>query len=169
MMRQTRKQTLTIVLRLAAFFVAAGLALPALADDLATSYVVDTLTGVALDGMDPVSYFTGPAPLVGKSDYEYDWSGVPWYFANGADRDVFIRSPETYAPQFGGHAAMSLAQGFLSDGDPRLYLILADRLYLFYSDASRIAFSAAPAASIKAAHTHWSALSPSLSASANTP
>ena len=169
MMRQTRKQTLTIRLCLAAFFATAVFVVPAAADSPATAYVVDTLTGVALDGMDPVSYFTGPVPLPGKSDFEYDWAGVPWYFANGADRDIFIRSPEVYAPQFGGHATISLAQNFLSDGDPRIYLIVADRLYLFYSEANRTLFNAAPITSIDNARKHWAALTPSLSASTSAP
>ncbi len=40
-----------------------------------------------------------------------------------ANRDVFMRNPEIYAPQFGGHCVTSLARGYLSDGKPRLYVI----------------------------------------------
>jgi hypothetical protein len=163
MMRQTRKQTLTMALGVTAILVASS---AARADGLAPLFVTDPLTGVALDGMDPVSYFTGVEPLAGLPDFEYDWRTLPWYFANAADRDVFIKAPEVYAPQFGGHAAMSLARGYLSDGDPHIYLIVAARLYLFYSPANRDAFTLAPAAAIDAARQHWAALSSSLSAAA---
>lgn len=161
MMRQIRKQTLTIGLALAAMLPAGG----AHADGLTPAIVSDPLTGVALGGMDPVSYFTDPEPQQGLPDYEYDWRGVAWYFVNAANRDVFERAPETYAPQFGGHSAMSLARGYLSDGDPRIYLLVADRLYLFYSAANRDAFELAPTAALDAARANWARLAPSLEAS----
>ena len=50
-----------------------------------------------------------------------------------ANRDVFIRAPEIYAPQYGGHCLTSLSRGFLTDGKPRLYVIEALKLYFFYS------------------------------------
>jgi YHS domain-containing protein len=168
MMRQNPKQTLTIALGLVALFVLGPGTATARADGTAPGVVVDTLTGVALGGLDPVTYFTGAEPLPGLADYEYDWNGVPWYFANAADRDIFIRAPEVYAPQFGGHSATSLAQGYLSDGDPRLYAVVAQRLYFFYSEGNRDAFDKAPAATIDAAREKWAALGTQLSASAAT-
>ena len=125
------------------------------ADGLVPRFVTDPLTGVALDGFDPVSYFTNSDPLAGMPDFEYDWAGVPWYFSNPANRDVFIHAPETYAPQFGGHATMALAKGYLSDGSPQIYLVVADRLYLFYSAAKRDAFEADPATAIGEARAKW--------------
>jgi YHS domain-containing protein len=165
MMRQNPKQTLTMVLGLAVLFALGSGGVPARAGDSGPGIVTDTLTGVALGGMDPVSYFTNAEPLPGRPDYEYDWDGVPWYFANAADRDIFIRAPEVYAPQFGGHSATSLAQGYLSDGDPRIYAIVAQRLYLFYSEGNYQTFEKAPAATIDAARKRWAALGTQLSAS----
>jgi len=157
MMRQIRKQTLTIVFGLP-IMISASLTIPATAAGLAPAIVVDSLTGVALDGFDPVSYFTDRQPSPGKPDYEYDWHGVPWYFASGANRDVFIRSPETYAPQFGGHSTTAMAQGYLSDGNPQIYVVAAERLYLFYSIDNRDAFTAAPNAIIAGARAAWQKL-----------
>jgi hypothetical protein len=165
-MRQSRKQNLTLALAAAAIFVAGAASV--CADGLAPAVVTDPLTGVALDGMDAVSYFTGTQPLMGLPDFEFDWHGVPWYFANAADRDVFIRAPDIYAPQFGGHAAMGLARGFLSDGNPTIYLVLADRLYLFYSADTRDAFELAPAGAIADARKHWGELASTLSADAGS-
>ncbi len=90
------------------------------AESVVTRIVTDPLTGVALDGFDPVTYFTEPLPRLGKPDYEYYWGGVPWYFVTAANRDVFIRAPDVYAPQHGGHCEMSLARGYLSDGKPQI-------------------------------------------------
>ena len=156
MMRQTGKQILTILAWLC-------LALAARADGLVTTVVTDPLTGVAIDGYDPVSYFLGPEPQAGVPDFEYDWQGVPWYFASAANRDVFIRNPEIYAPQYGGHCLTSLSRGYLSDGKPGLYAIEAMKLYFFYSAANRDAFALSKTATLTAAAKAWPDLSKQLS------
>jgi hypothetical protein len=138
MMRQICKQILTM---LGAALLAWGLVgAPAVAAALVTRIVTNPLTGVAIEGYDPITYFTETEPQPGSPDYEYYWGGVPWYFVSEANRDVFMRAPEIYAPQFGGHCAMSLSRGYLSDGKPRIYAIEKMQLYLFYSTANREAF-----------------------------
>ena len=156
MMRQIGKQILTILAW-------ALLATAGRADSLVTTIVTDPLTGVAIDGYDAVSYFIGPDPLPGSPDYEYDWGGVPWYFANAANRDVFMRNPGVYAPQYGGHCLMSLSRGYLSDGKPRLYVIDALKLYFFYSTANRDAFLMSRSEALATAAANWPALAKSLS------
>lgn len=164
MMRQKRKQILTIpgAIRavLCAFLVFSPVMARAAA--LVQTIVTDPLSGVALEGYDPVSYFTEPEPQLGMPDYEYVWQGVPWYFASPANRDVFIGNPDIYAPQFGGHCVTSLSRGFLSDGKPRLFVIEGMKLYLFYSLANREAFLSAGARTIATANANWSPLSQGL-------
>ncbi len=159
-MRQKRKQILTITRLIAALAMAIGLAtaVPAQAAGLVESIVTDPLTGVALEGYDPVSYFLGPDPVLGSSEFVYKWGGVPWYFASPANRDVFMRNPEIYAPQYGGHCLVGLSRGFLSDGKPRLYAIKEMKLYLFYSVANREAFFASGDGVVASADGHWSTL-----------
>lgn len=154
MMRQKRKQILTITALIVAL-VCALMPLGARAQALVQTIVTDPLTGVAIEGYDVVSYFTEPEPLMGLPDYEYVWQGVPWYFASAANRDVFMRNPEIYAPQFGGHCLMSLSRGFLSDGKPRLYVIEGMKLYLFYSPANREAFLSSGAGTMTTATNNW--------------
>jgi YHS domain-containing protein len=164
MMRQMGKQILTIA-TLSSLILLAQVALqpePLLAASLVTTIVTDPLTGVAINGMDPVSYFTETEPLQGKPDYEFDWGGVAWYFANQANRDIFMRAPEVYAPQFGGHCTMSLSRGFLSDGKPGLYMVVVGKLYLFYSSGNRDAFQLDEGAAIKGANANWGPLSKQL-------
>jgi len=155
-MRQTGKQILTI----AAWTL---LAFGAQAAPLVTTIVTDPLTGVAIDGYDPVTYFTGADPQQGKPDFEYVWSGVPWYFVSAANRDVFARYPEVYAPQYGGHCLMSLSRGYLSDGKPRLYVIEALKLYFFYSTANRDAFLMSRREALDEAAANWPDLAKDLS------
>lgn len=156
MMRQIGKQILTI----AAWLL---LAAAVRADGLVTSIVTDPLTGVAIDGFDPVSYFTDSEPQPGLPDYEYDWGGVPWYFESAANRDVFARNPEVYAPQYGGHCLMSLSRGYLSDGKARLYAIDGLKLYFFYSSANRDAYLMAKGAAVASAEKNWPKLRDNLS------
>ncbi|MBE7733150.1 YHS domain-containing (seleno)protein [Devosia faecipullorum] len=129
-----------------------------------TSYVLsDPLTGLAIGGMDPVSYFTEPAPLPGRPELEQEWMGAPFLFASEANRDIFQRNPEIYAPQYGGHGAMSMARGFVSDADPAIYTLFKQRLFLFYSAANREAFLLAPDAAAIRGGEHWQVLSKNLS------
>ena len=154
-MKQISKQILTM---LAFVLPLLSMAEPAQAQSIVTTIITDPLTGVAIDGMDPVSYFTEPAPLLGRGDYEFSWSGVPWHFATAANRDVFALAPEIYAPQFGGHGAMSVARGFVSDADPSIYTVYEQRLYMFYSAGNREAFLLAPAEAATKAEANWPAL-----------
>jgi YHS domain-containing protein len=156
MMRQIGKQILTI----AAWLL---LALAGRAEALVTDIVTDPLTGVAIDGYDPVSYFIDAEPQPGKPDFEYVWKGVSWYFKTAGNRDVFARNPDAYAPQYGGHCLMSLSRGYLSDGKPRLYAIEALKLYFFYSSANREAFLLSKSDAIGKATTQWAKLSGGLS------
>jgi hypothetical protein len=151
MMRQIGKQILTLALLL-------GLAAPAAAASLVTTIVTDPLSGVALEGYDPVTYFTETEPLAGSPDYEYYWGGAPWYFVSAANRDVFMRAPDVYAPQHGGYCEMSLARGYLSDGKPKIFIIEKMKLYLFYSAANREAFLIAKEQALQTASANWDVL-----------
>lgn len=158
MMRQIGKEILTI----AAFAAVLAFASPAAAQSIITAIVTDPISGVAIDGYDPVTYFTDPQPLRGKPDFEYYWGGVPWYFVSAANRDVFIRSPEVYAPRHGGYCEMALARGYLSDGKPNIYLVRGNTVLLFYSSANRDAFQLAEAEAVSKAEANWPKLSATL-------
>lgn len=157
-MGQIGKQILTIAVLLMAIGASEALR----AASIVTAIVTDPLTGVAIEGYDPVSYFTEPEPKQGLPDYEFIWGGVPWYFANAANRDVFMRAPDVYAPQYGGHCTMSLARGYLSDGKPAIYAVRDGRLHLFYSAANREAFLMTEAGTLTAAAANWATLSRTL-------
>lgn len=118
-------------------------------------YVTDPLSGSAIEGMDPVSYFTEPEPLMGKAEYEYHWKGVSWFFATEANREVFRAAPEAYVPQFGGYGLAGIARGYLSNGNPRIYAVYNRRLYLFYSAGNREAFMLEKAAMVNFAFDNW--------------
>jgi hypothetical protein len=160
MMKQTSKQILTITAVLLPLLAAApGLAVSSIVTTIAT----DPLTGVAIEGYDPVSYFTETEPLLGRSDLELVWGGVPWHFSSAANREVFRRSPQIYAPQYGGYGAMGVARGYISHGDPLIYAVFKQRLYFFYSVANREAFLLEPDKAALEGQAQWQDLSLQLS------
>jgi len=163
-MKQTCKQILTILAFVLPLLGMVSLTLlPVRAQSVVTLIVTNPLTGIAMSGMDPVSYFTEPEPLLGRSDYEYRWQNVPWYFATAANRDIFATAPEIYAPQFGGHDVTAVSRGFISDSDAAIFTVFKQRLYLFYSAANREAFLLSPDAAARTAQEKWPELSKNLS------
>lgn len=105
-------------------------------------FVVDDLSGVALYGFDPVSYFLPDGAKPGLAEYEVVWSGVAWRFASAANREAFVRDPEVYAPRFGGYDAGAVARGLTVRASPWLSVVRADGLYLFRNDHERARFVA---------------------------
>jgi YHS domain-containing protein len=117
--------------------------------------VTDIHTGVALDGYDPVAYFTDAQARVGRSEFEYRFKGVIWQFSNEGNRGAFAAHAEVYVPRFGGYDPVAIARGVAVAGNPTLWCIRGDRLYLFYSPADRDSFAADPANAIAAAEAKW--------------
>ena len=92
-----------------------------------------TFGGVAINGYDPVAYFTDGKPVDGSDDFTHDWNGATWRFASAEHRDMFAADPEKYAPQYGGYCAWAVSQGYTASTDPTAWKIVDDKLYLNYS------------------------------------
>jgi len=92
-----------------------------------------TKNGVAIEGADPVAYFTNNAYVPGKSEYSYQWAGATWHFANANHRDRFAENPTKYAPKYGGFCAWAVSQGYTASIDPKAWNIVDGNLYLNYS------------------------------------
>ena len=103
-------------------------------------YAVAPLSGLGLNGFDPVSYFEGGAPKPGKPGLEWVWGGVAWRFASEANREAFRRDPETYAPRLGGYDPTALAAGRLADVRLSLFAVSERGLYLFRREEARRRF-----------------------------
>lgn len=102
--------------------------------------------GVAVGGYDPVAYFTEGRAVPGRAEIALRWRGVRWHFATPSHRQAFEANPRSYAPQFGGHCAVGVSRGDLRPGNPELFMIHDDRLYLVESPAEHGRLSSAPTA-----------------------
>ncbi len=120
--------------------------------------VVNRYTGLAIEGFDPVAYFTDAVAAPGAPDFEASEAGAVWRFRNEGNRASFVAHPEIYGPQFGGYDPVDLGRGVTYAGNPRLWLVAGQRLYLFGREENRDAFAAEPARFLKDATTRWPAL-----------
>ena len=91
--------------------------------------------GIAIDGTDPVAYFTESKPVAGDPSITHEWMGTTWQFSTEDNRAAFAADPEAYAPQFGGYCAWAVAQGYTAAIDPDAWRIVDGKLYLNYSAA----------------------------------
>ncbi len=86
--------------------------------------------GVAIHGYDTVAYFTKGKPVKGKKKYSYKWKGAKWYFSSKKHKQLFIKNPTKYAPQYGGYCAYAVSFGGPADVDPYSWKIYKGKLYL---------------------------------------
>jgi len=117
--------------------------------------VADRFTGLAIDGMDAVAYFTEGRAVPGRADLEASVAGAVWRFRNDDNRAFFLAHPEIYGPQFGGYDPVDIARGVTVAGRPQVWLVAGQRLYLFARIESRDAFAADPAAVLREARARW--------------
>lgn len=89
--------------------------------------------GLAIQGYDPVAYFSKKA-VEGKKEFSYKYEGATYYFSTAGNRDAFIKDPARYEPQYGGWCAYAMgAVGKKVEVDPETFKIVDGKLYLFYN------------------------------------
>ena len=109
---------------LSILMIALGLLLASPAPALAKPEINKSfLGGVAIDGTDPVAYFTDAKAVIGSSKFSHQWKGAEWRFKNAANRAAFAKTPGKYAPAFGGYCAWAVSQGYTAGIDPEAWTI----------------------------------------------
>ena len=116
---------------------------------------VNPVTGLAISGFDPVAYFTEDKALFGRPEFEFNLDGVVWRFTNEGNRGAFAGHPEIYAPRFGGYDPVAIGLGRSVPGHPLIWVVVGQRLYLFYSEETRAAFRADAGRIIDTAERKW--------------
>lgn len=90
--------------------------------------------GVAIQGYDPVAYFTQQKAVKGKKDWRVQHDGVTYYFSSADNKLAFEKNPQGFEPQYGGWCAYAMgATGEKVEVDPETFKVAQDRLYLFYN------------------------------------
>lgn len=92
---------------------------------------------LSISGYDPVAYFVDGKAVPGKAEFEYVWHNSRWRFASGEHRDLFIKDPQRYAPQYDGYCSLGVSiedAAHKDTADPESWAIVDGKLYLVHSN-----------------------------------
>jgi YHS domain-containing protein len=117
-------------------------------------------SGLAIQGYDPVAYFTRNAAVQGDPAIQAEYEGVLFSFATEEHREQFLEDPQAYLPQYGGWCAWAAARGSLAEIDPTQFVIHNGRLFLNYSGFVNLRFRARLEHNIEQADVNWPTLVP---------
>jgi len=115
-------------------------------------------TGVAIQGYDPVAFFTDNKPVKGKPEFPAQHNGALYYFASKEHRELFTGDPAKYEPVFGGYCAYGVSKGKLVEIDVSAFQIVNGRLLLQYSKGVRDDFNKDGKGNLAKAEANWPGL-----------
>ena len=95
----------------------------------AQSLVNVNAKGVMLDGYDVVDLNNGKE-MPGSYKHQANHKGAIYYFCNQKNQEKFKENPAKYAPQYGGHCAVSTAMGMLEPGSIETASVVNGKLYV---------------------------------------
>jgi YHS domain-containing protein len=89
--------------------------------------------GLAIQGYDPVAYFTQNKAIKGNKQLAAIAEGVTYYFSSAENKALFLKDYTKYEPQYGGWCAYAMgANNDKVEIDPETFKIVNGKLYLFY-------------------------------------
>jgi len=88
--------------------------------------------GIAIQGYDPVAFFTQNKPVKGKAEFSSEFNGARYLFASAEDKATFDANPAKYEPQFGGFCAYGVSQGHAAPIKVEAFQIVNGRLLMQY-------------------------------------
>jgi YHS domain-containing protein len=115
-------------------------------------------SGLALDGYDPVAYFTDGRAVRGSAALAHVHQGTTYHFASAAHRDAFAADPTRYLPQYGGFCAWAVSRGYTAPTDPLAWRIVDGRLFLNYSRSVQRTWEQDTSGNIRKGDANWPGL-----------
>ena len=116
-------------------------------------------SGRALQGYDPVAFFTDGKPVKGDANISSKIGNATYYFATLEHKSSFEKEPVKYEPQFGGYCAYGVSKGALVKIEVGAFQIVDGRLLLQYDTGVRDKFNKDKAANLKTADAMWPTVS----------
>src|SRR5258706_5091103 len=114
--------------------------------------------GVAIQGYDPVAFFTDNKPVKGDEKFLVKHGGAIYFFASKEHRDLFKENPAKYEPVFGGYCAFGVSRNKLVEIDVDAFQIVDGKLLLQYSKGVRDDFNKDTQGNLAKASVNWPAL-----------
>lgn len=88
---------------------------------------------VAIQGYDPVTYFTVNKAVLGSASFKAEFEGVTYHFSSTDTLSTFQAAPAKYVPTYGGWCATAMAKGEKVEIDPKNFKVTNGRLFLFFN------------------------------------
>lgn len=115
----------------------------------------DEASAPALQGHDPVAYFTEGKPTRGSGLYQSKHEGLTYLFASEKNKALFDEAPAAYAPQYGGWCAFGVSHGKKFHADPNVFVIEGGKLYVNLNETVGKKFGEDLAGNIRKAEENW--------------
>ena len=117
-----------------------------------------TSGGVAIDGYDPVAYFTEGKAAPGKKEFHHNWMEAEWHFSSQENLEMFKANPQAYLPQFGGYCAQAVSSGITIVSNPEIWHIENGKLYFFLGEDPKAEWTGnIPTGVIATTEANWQA------------
>ena len=133
--------------------IVAGLALPVFAQT--KSLLNLDQSGVAIQGYDPVAFFTDKKPVKGEQKFLIKHDGAIYFFASKENKELFKADPAKYTPQFGGYCAYGVSRNKLVEIDVEASQVVDGKLLLQYSKGVRDDFNKDTKGNLAKADANW--------------
>jgi len=107
------------------------LTIAGIASNLPAGQVVNVdQNGVALQGYDPVAYFTDGQPIDGAKELAMRYNDATYYFASAEHKAQFEKEPGKYASAFGGFCVFAVPRGATAPARVDAFQIINGHLVL---------------------------------------
>jgi YHS domain-containing protein len=114
--------------------------------------------GLALQGYDPVAYFTDNKPVKGNASYKSSFEGAFYHFSSAGHKAMFDADPIKYAPAYGGYCGYAASINRLSPISPDWFQIEDGKLILQHNKKAFDKFNADLKGNIAKADENWPGL-----------
>ena len=147
-----KKTIFSLVTTLA--FAASSLA----ADTAGKSLVLKTKDGLAIQGYDPVAYFTDNKAVKGNTKFTSEYEGAKYLFVSAEHKTLFDGNPAKYAPAYGGYCGYAASINRLSPISPEWFQIEDGKLILQHNKKAFDLFNKELKESVVKADANWPGL-----------
>ncbi len=113
---------------------------------------------IAIQGYDPVAFFTDSRPVKGNPQFQSAYRGAKYYFASSEHKAAFDKEPAKYEPQFGGYCAYGVSHGSRAPIKIEAWQIVNGRLLMQYDLDIKNKFNQDPQGTLKKADENWPSL-----------
>lgn len=114
--------------------------------------------GVAIQGYDPVAFFTDNRPVQGNPQFRSQYRDAKYHFASIEHKTAFDKESAKYEPQFGGYCAYGASRGNKAPVKIEAWQIVNGRLLMQYDLDIKSEFNKDQQGNLRKADRNWPGL-----------